>query len=64
LAKLGTEFGRPIVMLVVVAGVAVPLVVPAVLADDELLELLQPEITADAITTPATQPGSTSVRLM
>ena len=51
-------------MLVVVAGVAVVLVVPDVLAGDELLELLQPEMTADAITTPATQPGSTRVRLM
>jgi hypothetical protein len=39
-------------------------VVPDVLADDELLELLQPEMTADAITTPATAPGSRSLCLI
>jgi hypothetical protein len=62
LAKLGTEFGRPIVMLAV-AGADVLLVAPAELLDDELPEL-QPEITADAIMTPAAQPGSTRVRLI
>jgi hypothetical protein len=63
LAKLGTEFGSPIVMDVVAAVVL--LAGPDALADGELLELLlQPDMTADAITTPATQPGSTSVRLI
>jgi hypothetical protein len=62
LAKLGTEFGSPIVMVVVAA--VLPLVVPDELTGEELLELPQPETTADAITTPATQPGSTSLRLI
>jgi hypothetical protein len=61
LAKLGTEFGSPIVMLVIAVLL---FVVPDVLADDELLELLQPEMTADAITTPATAPGSRSLCLI
>jgi hypothetical protein len=47
----------------VIAAVLLP-VVPDGLTDDELLELLQPEMTADAIATPATQPGSTSLRLI
>jgi len=37
---------------------------PDGLAGVELVELLHPEMTADAITTPATQPGSTSVGLI
>jgi hypothetical protein len=70
LAKLGAEFGRPMVMVVVVAGAAVLLpVVPdepagVELAGVELLELLQPDMTEDAITTAARQPGSASVRLI
>ncbi|MGH3245930.1 MAG: hypothetical protein ACRDOI_06925 [Trebonia sp.] len=47
-----------------VIDVTLLLAPPDELADDELdevLELLQPEMTADAITTPATQPGSTSL---
>jgi hypothetical protein len=47
-----------------VIAVAAPLAVPDELTEGELLELLQPDMTADAITTPATQPGSTSVRLI
>jgi hypothetical protein len=49
-----------------VIDVALLLAAPDALGDDELavdelLELLHPEMTADAITTPATQPGSTSL---
>jgi hypothetical protein len=43
------------------APLAVLLAPPDELAAGELLELLHPEMTADAITTPATQPGSTSL---
>jgi len=44
--------------------VGVPLVVPDEFTEDELPELLQPEMTADAIMTPATPPVSRSVCLM
>jgi hypothetical protein len=71
LAKLGVEFGSPIVMLTgaaVLLAVAlllgVLLAVPDVLAGEELLDVLQPDMTADAITTPATQPGSMRERLI
>jgi hypothetical protein len=57
-------------VMVVVAGAALLLpVVPdepagVELAGVELLELLQPDMTEDAITTAARQPGSASVRLI
>jgi hypothetical protein len=44
--------------------VVIAVLLLGVLTDDELLELLHPETTADAITTPATAPGSTSLRLI
>jgi hypothetical protein len=47
-----------------VTGMVVLLAVPDELADVELLELLQPETSADAIATPAAQPDSASVRLI
>jgi hypothetical protein len=47
-----------------VTGVVLLLAVPDELADAELPELLQPETSADAIATPATQPDSASVRLI
>jgi hypothetical protein len=63
LAKLGAEFGSPIV-IVVTGAVGVLLVVPDEFTEDELPELLQPENTADAIMTPATPPVSRSMRLI
>jgi hypothetical protein len=69
LAKLGVEFGSPMVMVVVVGAAVLLPVVPdepagVELAGVELLELLQPDMTEDAITTAARQPGSASVRLI
>ncbi|MGH3211823.1 MAG: hypothetical protein ACRDNO_29110 [Trebonia sp.] len=65
------EFGSPIVMFVgaavlLLAGLllVVLLAVLDEVAGEELLEVLQPDMTADAITTPATQPGSMSVGLI
>jgi hypothetical protein len=49
--------------MAVTGAAGVPLAVPDEFTGDEPPELLQPEITADAIMTPATPPVSKSVRL-
>jgi hypothetical protein len=68
LAKLGLEFGKPIVM-VVTAELPDAAGDPAGALDEvagvELAGLeLQPETTADAIRTPVTQADNASARLM